>query len=311
MKTILEANLPISHVLIKAVEFLQEQPRHGGEIFQIVPCKDKQSEFLNKNNHPNDLDLFSKEELRSKVSPVTEDINSWLKENGYNITLQPVLNDPYSFAVASILEVATEWLKKGEETSIPVGPSLSYKAFKLSDMRIAANHIKNYPHPKISIRTRSNDTVEFLKSDGLVTNPLKMYEFACDNMVKNNLENVWGSSSVDRGQFSTITIPELNIDVRPDISWLVDLKFASEINWYRITEALQQIKFKMNKVGTEVKTAVAIQVVSGSICISTKDLPSYVVDSPFYIWITRKGLVQPYFSGHIGLESFQEQKITL
>lgn len=299
MTTILQAYHPISHVLIDAVKYLET--KHTDEKFKIMPRNDHQHLFLNKFHYPDDLSKFSSVELRSKVSEDIKEINSWLRENGYDIQLTvPPERREGDFAVASILEVMTKWIKEAKETIISNGNSLTYKAFSVDSGIRAAYPVKNYKHPVISLDTQGDDIVELLKAD-IAKDPTQMRQII--------REKGFDLTSGKNFFYGKIIIPELNIDIQPDISWLCKLDFKSFNsdntlrNWYLIEEALQQIKFKMNKVGTEVKTAAAISCRSGSLCFENN--LTYTFDTPFYVWITRKGTTQPYFAAYIDYDSFQ------
>ena len=304
MKTTLEANHSINHCLVEAIRYLET--KFPQEKFVITPNNDRQNQYMNLSFQPEDLIRFSTSELKSKASAVISEVNEWLKENGYSIQLTETSTTD-SFAVASILEINTEWQQEGIETTLR-GQSVDYKAFSLKlknentsiygsieDPNFNTFCIEDYANPVIFFTAKNYDLIYLLEADQTkeLKNPTEMYRFIGKSVSKHSkVYNI-----------NKLVLPELDLNVKPDISWIHKMNFVSNNNQYFIDEAKQQIKFKMDKVGAEVKTATTMRCMSGSLMPASK---TWYFDKPFYIWLCRPGTHQPYFSGYIDLESFQE-----
>ena len=74
---------------------------------------------------------------------------------------------------------------------------------------------------------------------------------------------------------------------------------------WSITEALQQIIFKMNKEGGSVKSAVAVGLSGYSGLPSAKAM---YIDRPFLTVVWRNGISCPFFGGYFDKESWLEIK---
>ena len=87
---------------------------------------------------------------------------------------------------------------------------------------------------------------------------------------------------------------------------MVDLKDTGEIAWLKgmviggkfISQALQQTMFKMNEYGAQAKSAVAIKL-SRTAFVKVNNKKTYIIDEPFYCWVSRPGVRHPLFVGYI------------
>ena len=95
-------------------------------------------------------------------------------------------------------------------------------------------------------------------------------------------------------EYSAVVLPQVRqIEVAFDLKVLEGLRITDrEGATWRITEAVQQIKFHLDEYGCGVKSAAA--------AIMSKGLtPTYVVDGPFLIWARRPGVELPLFAATI------------
>jgi hypothetical protein len=78
---------------------------------------------------------------------------------------------------------------------------------------------------------------------------------------------------------------------------------TGRVGSYRIKQAKQQTKFKMNHIGAKAESAAAFGF-AFECCSMPK--PDLVIDKPFYAWMTRKGLDVPYFAGYIDTSDWKD-----
>ena len=70
------------------------------------------------------LTRLTADEMKSKCSQNVSEINSFLRENKFDIQLQPSSN-PYAYFVASIMDILLHWSATGTETEIIVPKQLA------------------------------------------------------------------------------------------------------------------------------------------------------------------------------------------
>jgi hypothetical protein len=288
-QTILESNVTIHDCIRAAENFLKNSSPN--EKWEIKTKSDKQKRFIELTPSKETFNLYSEEELESRASFVVKDINSWLLQKGFEIQLAEV--GPLTFAVASIMKINTFWKKEGIDTRIHKN-SCVYSAFLLKlgtdDIEIFQNE-EISANPLFAIKTKSKDTVLLMKR-----NFTENFLFPMEMFSRLKTISYKKTSCYDH----TVILPNLNLDVKPDISWICGLSFGM----WEISQALHQIKFKLHKKGTEVKVASGMSL-SGSLSFN-KTYTKF--DEPFYVWLCREGAEEPYFGGYIDMDSFQEEE---
>jgi len=151
---------PIIGALQEAIEFLNSE--NGWE-----HVSDKQKDFLEKFNSLGVKDLDKINEIQSKSSYDVNTVNSFLKENKFDIQLTEE-SAKGSFYVASILKVLVEWIKEGKKIDLIVGDK-TYPAVKLEECKVL--EFDNHDNPVVLLETKSGDKVYMTK-----TEPLKDFE---------------------------------------------------------------------------------------------------------------------------------------
>jgi hypothetical protein len=235
-----------------------------------------------------ELGEFLNKELRSWVSHDYATLNKILTDNGFSIQLRPFASN--SFGVVSILDVLIEWLHEGLATSIDVEAN-QYPAVSIKqgfDVKMSPHH----EYPIVAIKTKSGDTVYMTVADRsryefdllghieLIQGALREYNPSLDGY----------STFLNHSKYNQIIFPMVNIDKEEDVTWLLGLKKGD----WRIAQALQQTKFKMDEKGARVESAVALHVEK----TYSKPIP-FVINKPFFIWISRPGCTAPVFAEYI------------
>jgi len=247
-----------------------------------------------------DLLKFEDGELKCKSAKNIEEINKWLAENGFpDLQLKP--NDkPTAFAVASILHVFLNWQKKGKETAI-----------LYDDKRYPAAHI-DYESIKFFTIKDHDNVIAYIptkrKGEYVLMTVYPGIKDSLHWIMDVNNQIIDGRLSHDY-RFKGLTFPQIDYDEMIDISFIQGMKNpGTNPNlppWF-IVEAIQQTRFKMNHIGAEVESAVAMTMVRA---FSASSLPPLVINQPFLMGIFRKELEFPYFLGHFTPENWKEVNI--
>ena len=299
MKTETQVILPILGCLKAAEEYLQ------GEVWQQdkdrkpiwTPVNDQQKEFLEDFMRYAGLVDSLGDNLKRKAHCSVEVINAWLKENGFDIQLSPPPPGSRTFAVASILDVLVEWIEKGSKTTIHSADTHEeFRAVKLKKGNgVSACEAKGHPNPVVSIRTKSSDTVCMTVLDRM---PEGTFGVAKKVEELRSAQREWIPSD-------GVVFPMVDYDSQVDISWIVNMRTGDRPDDFRIEEAIQQTKFRMNEQGARAESAAAMTF--RCLSIGGPDKTIYI-DRPFMLWIEREGIVAPLFTGVFAEDSWKEPK---
>lgn len=230
-------------------------------------------------------DLFTSEELKSVASDNVDDINSFLKDNGFNIQLPP-FTDPDEFATASVMSVLVNWKVPGEETELQIGGK-SYPAARL-EKGIKFFRMKGYEHPIVKLQTENDDIVHLTVADRSDLSGLNLL---------NRIKSL--DTDDDVRDWGAVIFPMVDLDQEVDINFFLKMGFqgtgsAGNKGLLKILNAMQQTKFKMNHLGAKTESAAAV-----SLGFECARKPNLIINQAFYVWMTRPGLDEPYFVGYI------------
>lgn len=261
------------------------QNAHQERIVKLLKLRNQLNVFFQKATEGG----IDHKELRYWVDWVAENLNKILKEEGFDIQLEDF--GPGEFGVVSILDVLVEWLTKGEEDEVFFG-NVAYPAVRMNcfgevdgeyTQLVEVLHSSVHPEPIGMIHTKTGDRV-YMSVAG-VDSPPEGFE------LYDNIKRVRAGIMHICDRWDGMLFPMVDLDDRPDISWLSGMNTVSESGDYaEISQALQQTKFKMNQYGARVKSAVAIEIVLSA----ARDEPEWlVIDEPFYLWIERDGVSFP------------------
>lgn len=255
---------------------------------QWMCVNDKQTHFIeNFFSKKSELSQLDEKELRSWVSTDHTELNTIARNNGFNIAFEPFRDT--EFGALSILDVAVQWVEKGTIENISHN-NIAYKAAQLKN-NFSVFETKQYPYPVAAIKTQSNDVVYMTLAD----KPLQ--EFALLQKINDIKEYI---ASAQPTPYDYVRFPQVSLDQQVDISWLLDMQCPNKnggLNW-KISQAMQQTKFKMDGKGAHVESAVAITFQRMIACV-TLPVKRLVIDQPFYVWIERPGCSIPVFAGYI------------
>jgi len=96
----------------------------------------------------------------------------------------------------------------------------------------------------------------------------------------------------------------VNLIQRVDISDLKGLKAVDSLGQpWKIVQALQETKVKMNEKGAKVESAVAIV---GTLECCVEEKKELVIDRPFFMWVERQGMKRPLFAGYMAPDCWKD-----
>lgn len=270
----------ISFAVLKAMQYMQ-MPCCSNN---LIAVNDKQKTFIDRYLTLERIDMlkaFSPEELRAWASRNITELNQILKNEGFDIRLQ---EEEDAFGVVAILKAAVKWKEKAEITEVTYNntmyPAISLQ-YRKHDCRVT--YVEGYAHPVVSVKTKSNDTVYFAIADE-VLDGIELQDKV--------LSLLHAKKKREQRDHDSVIVPMVDLNVQNNIEWLLNLGF---VNGRYISQAQQQTKFKMNEKGACAASGVAIAV--KEFCGSST--PAYVIDKPFFAWIVRSGMQEPYFAAYI------------
>jgi hypothetical protein len=232
-------------------------------------------------------------EISGIVSRSADEINSFLASRGFSMKLKPFGADSIGFA--SVLDLVVEWMTEGTRTLVrSVTSGREFTAVRLTDgVRFCRSD--NHTHPIALIATKSGDLVAMTKLDSIPNG-----EFA--------LEELAGQLTRDAYQvyneFGAVVFPMVNLNRNFDVSWLLGM----ELNGDPITQAIGQVKLRMNEKGARAQAAVAIVVTRS---MSPRTFEDMVIDGAFLIWFIRQEFDSeqqyvPLFVAHVTEEDWAD-----
>lgn len=235
-------------------------------------------------------DLRRTPEFESVASKSAAEINAWLATRKFSITLDPFPGD--GFGTACMLDVLVSWLVTGDVRELTLASRQSVPGVLLSEgVTFAESRRRGII---VCIQTKNGDIVRLTRADK-APEGLDLVDHVAvraSDYLKPNYD------------YAGVHFPMVDLDQKPDISWLVGLDTTDEAGdpWF-IAQALQQTKFKMNQFGARVKSAAAVGVYR-STAVARPKLP-LVIDGPFVIEVVRPGLERPFLTAHITPEDMK------
>jgi len=220
-------------------------------------------------------------------------INSFLWEKGFDIQLE-ALGDPCSLYSASVMNVLVHWLNPGTQTTVEY-EGTRYPAAKIKRGWTAFSTPQG--QDVVQLDTETGDTVWIT----IPESPLEGF-----SMVQEAIR-VMASKRPSKGgrwgSYAEVIFPMVDLSREEDISYFCGMAFmgidrTDHAAPFLIAQALNQNKLKMNHLGAHAESAAAMGAMRGLSSV-------LVIDKPFLVWFTRKGLTLPYFAAYITPEDWQ------
>lgn len=285
------------HVLASC---LQQGRTIGQATTDYSPVSDIQAAFLSTHFGPATADLpsFADGEFSTLAAWDAETINDFLAANGFQITLAP-FNDPDDFGVAAIMNVLVEWAHKGTDTRQSID-GVEYDMARLDE-------------GVTTTRTNDGTTIAHVQCNG-GKNTMHICLPPAGTPAPGDLEPLdlanliqQMASTPSRGYEGSVIFPHVDLDHEVDVSWFKGINFegtgrTGRTGRYKVLEAKQQTKFRMNSKGARAESAAAMTF--GLECFVMPP-PPVLIDKPFLIWLTREGQTLPYFAGYIDRDAWR------
>jgi hypothetical protein len=235
-------------------------------------------------------------EIELEVSDSAEKINTFLEKKGFSIRLQPF--PPNTLGFASILDLIVEWLYPGEKVKIDAKNGGKYDGVRIKKDGVSfyESTVNGYKHIIACINTKSRDmvfiTVPKEPLEGL--NGLDIIEMA-DTISKN--------MDILPYAYDGVRFPMVDLNIINNIEWLSGMSTLNMNNVpAEITQAIQQIKIKMNEKGARFQSATAVAVTLKAIMVPKQDL---IIREPFLVWVEKHNLEKPLMAAFITEESWK------
>jgi hypothetical protein len=270
---------PIAAALAKALEIIQFQ--------NWTAINENQKNLLSTAENISNMD-FQSLAMQTIASQSADEINAFLAKNGFNIKLNKLSGN--EFGVASILKILMTWMESSSR-SIDGGNGTNYQGVKIKenitlfDSPLSLGNIGR-------ITSKEGFDIYLTRITEKPENEEKLFTIA-QQLMKSK-------SSMVTANLSSISFPEVNMDCKPDISWLLEMHAGQNV----ISQALMQTKFTMDKTGAKAKAAAAVAVTRG-FKAKNNDL---VFDQPFMAWIEKPGIKVPVFVAWCDYDSWKQIK---
>lgn len=212
--------------------------------------------------------------LIAKASTDWTVLNAFLQEHGFD----PMFERPLDgIGAVSILDMMVKWLNGAFNTTIH-SDRKDYPGFEIPHEGHETFECDHMGFEWMtSLKTESGDSLwlampdqEPRDAEDLLTMAFSAME--CDRRPKELV--------------STVSLPEVEFDIKPDLGFLIGADTTSNSGeyWY-VSEAHQQFKFRMNKEGARAKVATGIGMLRGGVSNEPRPLIFY---KPFLGWFTQK-----------------------
>lgn len=238
-----------------------------------------------------------KQWLWAFAAPTAEQINAELAAAGFDISLEAWTPSAENFGVAGVLDAHVVWPSVADVTSLVVNGHL-YEGFVLK--RTAGCLVLSLHTGGPLVLMPGQDGLE-LRLQVMHRAPESIFELTAlaFSMVSPNL--IFGHDRTYDGAI----LPMVRLEQRPDISWLLGLKTATQDGAYwEIAQALQQVQFGLNQHGARAREATAVQVVERS-AAPQKEPRYYQVDGPFVVTIVHQDTGVPLFAAYVTPEDWR------
>ena len=197
-------------------------------------------------------------------------------------------------SIASKLDLFLKWLQKGGKTDVKYGAS----RFKAVDLGRGISIMRHKDFGLVAkVKTRNGDTVYMTIPKSKPRDGFETLDMARKVMTG-------GSSAGGTLGYSQVVFPMIDLDAKPDISWLEGMSDPDWNKW-KIDEAKQETKIKMDEVGARVREAVAIHAMTKGIHHAPR---KFIINKPFLFAVHRNGLKEPFFSAYLSLDGWQNLK---
>lgn len=262
-----------------------------GENLSWKAMNDQQKVFLVKHFAKCKNEVLTLKEIETIASWEAGEINQFLKKKGFSITLDPFQEG--EFGVASVLDLLVQWVEEGKKVPI-VHDGEQFPGVRL---KTGVEYLMSRRHTEAiaQVKTKSDDVVYMTMLDK-APQGFELVDLA-NHLTKSVRQGMAG--------YKALQFPMVDLNQKVDIDWLKGMTTTAKGRPWKISQAKQQTKLRMNEKGARAQSAVAVGVFATSV---RPPAPELVINRPFLVWFTRPGLAQPLFVGHITPEDWKAPK---
>ena len=283
-----------------------------------VACNAEQERLIDQYMPP-DFSVFSKAELEALASYSADELNAALATRGSSLRFDP-FNEDEMGAYGSLI-VNVNWLEKGQKCTVSTKPGFSFA--QLSDETATVRWAELTGQPVACARTREEDMVYMtpysraLSGLELVTTAKAIQESLCsihkenkaalNDQVKRSFALMnEGCNFNEAYTLGGVVFPMVDLEQELNLDWLKELRcLPQSSNPYKVVEAVQANKLKMNHIGAAVRSDTSVKMVLE--CYTPPTTP-LVIDEPFLTWFVRPGLEEPFFVAMAEQDCWKEPK---
>lgn len=212
--------------------------------------------------------------LEGRVATSYRKLNQFLEDRGFDPLFQPF----NGLGVASVIDMTVEWILKGMDGMIThQGSMQAYPAFELSAEAVEMFDVDGFKHPLARLKTTTGDNLWLMKADqpssgmDLVVMAHKIIDSARE------VHTEWTNG---------VMIPKLDISVQPDMGWIIGLGTQGRRGHFRVEQAFQQVRIRVNEFGARCKVASGLA--SESCRVATSPDGIYQMNEAFAGFFTQK-----------------------
>ncbi len=219
---------------------------------------------------------YPSEEIKAFISENPEELNTILKEHGFDIQLDTTR--PFDLGVVTIMDLIGEWLEQAKPKTVTYGDT-EYDAalIKKGASIVSTTEDKEL----LMIRTKKGLFV-FIEKDKQARSGFELAEY----IFKQSETVLLNEIPCDA------CIPCVNLDDQPDMTWLQGIYSNESGTPFIINQVLQQNRLEINLGGIHAQSATAIGIARG---ISLDEKPVFTVNTPFNIWLAYTNADKKYF----------------
>lgn len=260
-----------------------------GEIRKWLPSNPEHERFLKRVLFPGSGDYHNIPELASIASWSADEINKFMADHGFDISLNQFQDREYG--IASIFELLLKFATPGKDYPFRTNDGLIHPCVLMSD-HTDFRHVPGYGQPLAVIKTENGDSVYMM-----------MTEEPSEDMDLIEMALYRQSHALQTGTYKGLIFPKVDLNLSGDVGWLTGLGFTDGSGVLNvIAQAKQQNIFKMNEEGALAKSAVA----ASAVRCALPSQPMLIINQPFLVWISRPGFYLPLFVAYVTEEDWKD-----
>lgn len=251
----------------------------GGDWTAKSDTQQKALDFISANK--GDVDKIPPKMLDALASKDHNELNKFLKDKGYDISLNPLGKG--GVGVVTSIEVEGKWQAKNY-APIKSGDK-EYPAFQKKTDEIYS--VAGHREPVVKLFDQDGIKVFVTPYEGNL-NGLEATDVASKltpDSSKPTIKNPDG--------YSHVVVPKVDMNRVSELNWL---KGMSNSQGQRIDQALAQAMVQMDEKGFKAKEGLAI---ATSRSINLAPEKNLTIDKPFVFWVVKDGVQQPIYATKI------------